>query len=264
MDFCWKVMSLVFDMLSRFVIGFLPRSKCLLISWLQSPSAVILEPKKIKSVNVSIGSPCICHQTMGWDAMILGFWMLSFKPSFSLSSFTSIKRFFNSSLLSAIRVMLSAYLRLLILLLAFLIPTSDSSRQAFHIMYSTYKSNKQGDNIQPYCTPFPTLNQSIVPCPVLTAASWSVYWFCRCDTLDRSLPGFSIHGIFQARIPEWVAISFSRDLPDPGIKHCLPHCRQTLYPLSYQHICNCPTLVGQLDIRIECQRQQNQQMSSEE
>ena len=66
-------MSLLFNMLSRFIIAFLPRSKHLLISWLQSPSAVILEPKKIKSVTVSIVSPSICHELMGLDAMILGF-----------------------------------------------------------------------------------------------------------------------------------------------------------------------------------------------
>ena len=63
-------------MLSRLVIAFLPRSKHLLISWLQSPTAVILEPKKIKSVTVSIVSPSICHQVMGLDALIFIFWML--------------------------------------------------------------------------------------------------------------------------------------------------------------------------------------------
>ena len=68
-----KVMSLLFNTLSRFVIGFLPRSKGLLISWLQSPSAVILEPNKIKSVIVSIVSPSICHEMMGLDVMILVF-----------------------------------------------------------------------------------------------------------------------------------------------------------------------------------------------
>ena len=67
------VMSLPFNMLSWFVIAFLPRSKCLLISWLQSPSAVILEAKKIKSVTVSIVSLSICHEVMGLDAMILVF-----------------------------------------------------------------------------------------------------------------------------------------------------------------------------------------------
>ena len=80
-------MSLLFNMLSRLVITFLPRSKHLLISWLQSPYAVILEPKKIKSVTVSIVFPSICHERMGLDAMIFIFWTLSFKPTFSLSSF---------------------------------------------------------------------------------------------------------------------------------------------------------------------------------
>ena len=69
--FVGKVMSLLYNMLSRFFIGFLPRNKCLLISRLQSPSAAILEPKKIKSVTVSIVSPSICHEVMRLDAMIL-------------------------------------------------------------------------------------------------------------------------------------------------------------------------------------------------
>ena len=71
--FVGKVMSLLLNMLSRLIITFLPRSKRLLISWLQSPSAVILEPKKIKSVTVSIVSPSVCHEVMGPDAMILVF-----------------------------------------------------------------------------------------------------------------------------------------------------------------------------------------------
>ena len=75
--FVGKVMSLLFNMLSRLVTAFLPRSKSLLISWLQSPPAVILELKKIKSVTVSIVFPSICHEVMGPDAMILVFWMLS-------------------------------------------------------------------------------------------------------------------------------------------------------------------------------------------
>ena len=117
MDLVGKVMSLLFNMLLRFVISFLPRSRGLLISWLQSPFAVNLEPKKIKSVTVSTFSSSICHKVMGPDAMILVFWTLSFKPAFSLSSFTFIKRLF-SSLFSATSVVLSAYLRLLIFLLA--------------------------------------------------------------------------------------------------------------------------------------------------
>ena len=83
--FVGKVMSLLSNMLSSLVITFLPRSKCLLISWLQSPSTVILEPQKIKSATVSTVSTSICHEVMGPDAIILVFWMISFKPTFSLS-----------------------------------------------------------------------------------------------------------------------------------------------------------------------------------
>ena len=113
--FVSKVKSLL--MLFRLVIAFLPRSKHLLISWLQSPSAVILEPKNIKSATVSIVSPSICYEVTGLDAMILVFSTLSFKPAYSLSSLTFIKRLFSSLSLSAIRVVSSAYLRLLVFLL---------------------------------------------------------------------------------------------------------------------------------------------------
>ena len=85
--FVGKVMFLLFIMLSRLVIAFLPRIKCLLISWLKPPSAVILEPKKIKSVSVSIVSPSICHEVMGLDARILVFRMLSLGPTSSLFQF---------------------------------------------------------------------------------------------------------------------------------------------------------------------------------
>ena len=95
--FVGKVMSLPFNRLSRVVIVFLPRSKHLLISWAQSLSAVILEPKKINSLTVSIVSPSISNEVMGPDAMIFVFWMLSFKPAFSLASFTFTKRLFSSS-----------------------------------------------------------------------------------------------------------------------------------------------------------------------
>ena len=87
--FSGKVMSLLSNMLSSLVITFLPRSKCLLISQLQWPSAVILECKKIKFPTLSIVSPSICHKVMGPDAMLLFFWMLSFKITFSVSSLLS-------------------------------------------------------------------------------------------------------------------------------------------------------------------------------
>ena len=104
---------------------------------------------------------------------------VEFKPTFSLSTFIFIKRLFSSSLLSAIRVMSSAYLRLLMFLLAVLIPAYVSSSLTFHMIYYAYKLNKQGDSIQPWCTPFSILNQSVVSCPVLTVASWPAYRFLR-------------------------------------------------------------------------------------
>ena len=116
---------------------------------------------------------------MGPDAMIFVFWMLSFKPGFSLSSFSFIKRLFSSSFLSAIKAVSSAYLRLLIFLLAILIPACDSFSPVFCMMYSAYKLNKQSDSIQPWYTAFPVLNQSVVSCLVLTVASWPAYRFLR-------------------------------------------------------------------------------------
>ena len=163
----------------RLVITFFPKSKCLLISWLQSPSVVIVKPKNINSDSVSTVSPSISHEVMGPYAMIFIFWMLSFKPTFSHSSFTFIKRLFSSSSRSAISVVSSAYLRWLIFLLAILIPAYVSSSPEFLIMYTAYQLNKQGDNIQPWRTPFPIWKQSVVPCPVLTVASWRAYRFLR-------------------------------------------------------------------------------------
>ena len=117
--------------------------------------------QKNKSDTVSTVSPSISHEVMGPDAMIFVFWMLSFKSTFSFYSFTCIERLFCSSSLSAIRVVLSAYLRLLISLLAILIPACASSSPTFLMMYSSYKLNKKGDNMQPWHTPFPIWNQSV-------------------------------------------------------------------------------------------------------
>ena len=139
--FVGKVTSLLFNMLSSLVITFLRRRKCLLISWLQSPPAAILEPRKIKSATVATVSPSICHEVMGPDVMILVFWMPSFKPAYSLSSFTFSKRLFSSSSLSAIRVLSSAYLHLLIFLLAILILACYSSSWAFLTKWSILKSD---------------------------------------------------------------------------------------------------------------------------
>ena len=114
------------------------------------------------------------------------FWMLRFKPAFSLSSF--IKRLFSSYLLSDIRVVSSAYLSSLIFLPAVLISACASSSPVFLMMYSAYKLNKQGDNIQPWHTPFPIWNQSVVPCPVLTVASWFAYIFLRQQVRWSGIP----------------------------------------------------------------------------
>ena len=120
--------------------------------------------------------PSIFQEVMGPDAMIFVFWMLSFKPTFSLTSFTFSKRLFGSSL-SAIRMMSYPYLKLLVFLPAILIPALSSP--AFHMMDSACKLNKQGDNIEPWHTLFSIWSQSIVPCPVLTVAYWPVYRFLR-------------------------------------------------------------------------------------
>jgi len=181
--FVSKVMSLLFNMLSRLVITFLPRNKCLLILWWQSPSAVILEPPKLKSVTVFTISPSICHEVMGPDAMILVFLMLSFKPTFSLSSFTFIKRLFSTSSLSAIR---GCHLHIW----GYWYFSQQSSSPAFLMIYSAYKLNKQGDNIQPWHTPFPIWKQSVVPCPVLMVASWSAYRFLKRQVRWSGIPIF--------------------------------------------------------------------------
>ena len=134
--------------------------------------------RETKSVTVSIVSPSVCHVVMGSDAMIFVFWILNFKPAFTLL-FHFHQGLFSSSSLSAIRVVSSAYLRLLIFLLAILIPACASSSPMFLMMYSAYKLNKQGDNMQPWRTLFPIWKQSIIPCPVLTVASWSAYSFLK-------------------------------------------------------------------------------------
>ena len=146
--FVGKVMSLLFNMPSRFVIAFLPRSKHLLISWLQLSSAVILEPKKIKSVTVSTFYPSICHEVMGSDAMILVFLMLSFKPAFSLSFFTIIKRLF--------KFFFTFYHYSGIIYISEVVNISPSSfdsslcliQPSISTKYFVHKLNKQGGNIQ--------------------------------------------------------------------------------------------------------------------
>ena len=113
-------------------------------------------------------------------------WALS--QLFPLSSFTFTKRLFSYSLLSAINMVLSAYLRLLIFLPTILIPVCASSSPAFLVMFSAYQIHKQGDNIQPWCIAFPIWNQSVVPCPVLTVASWPAYRFLKRQVRLSGIP----------------------------------------------------------------------------
>ena len=167
-------------MLSRLVITFLPRSKRLLISRLQSPSAVILEPPKNKVWHCFHCFPIYLPWRDGTRCHDLHFWNVEFEASFlTLLFHFFIRRLFSSSSFSAIRVVSSAYLRLLIFLLAILIPACASSSLTFHMMYSAYNLNKQGDNIQPWCTPFLIWNQSVVPYTILTVASWPAHTFLR-------------------------------------------------------------------------------------
>ena len=181
-------MSLLLKMLSRFVIAFLQTSKHLLISWLKLSSVVILELPKIKSLTVSIVSPSICHEVMGPNAMIFIFWMgrLSqmFHSPLSLSSRDS---------LVPLHFLPWWWCHLHIwgywlLLLAVLIPACASFSPAFLMMYSAYKLSQQGDNIQPWCTPFPIWNQSVAPRLVLTVASWLAYRFLRRQVRLSGIP----------------------------------------------------------------------------
>ena len=186
--FVGRVMSLLFNMLSRLAIALLPGRKCLLISWLQSPSAVILEPKKIRLYHIgrqTSSAHCLHCFSMylpwsdGTGCHDLKFlWMLSFKPAFSVV-FHFHWSLFSPSTISVIREVSSAYLRLLTFLPAILSPACASSSPAFRMMCSAYKLNKQGDNIQPWCTPFIIWNQSIVPCSIITVASSVAHTFHR-------------------------------------------------------------------------------------
>ena len=181
MDFVGKVMSLVFNILSRFLTVFIPRSKCLLISWLQSPSAVILEPKKIKPVTVPLFPHLLAMKwwdQMPWslffECLVLSQLFHSHLSSSSRGSFTFITFLFTFCHKGGV-ICISEVIDIL---LAILIPVCASSSLAFRMMYSAYKLNKQGDNIQLWRTLFPIWYQS-VPCPVLTVASWSAYMFHR-------------------------------------------------------------------------------------
>ena len=166
---------------------------------------------------------------MWWDRMpwssFFECWVLS---QLFHSSFTFMKRHFGSSLFSVIRVVSSAYLRLLIFLPVILIPVYASSSKAFHMMYITYKLNKQSDNIQPWCTSFPIWNQS-VPCLVLTVASWPAYWFRRRQLGSlvllsfKNFPQFAvIHTVKDFNIVNEADIDVLLEFP------CISHDRWTL------------------------------------
>ena len=118
----------------------------------------------------------------------LRFLNVELKATLSLCSFTFIKRLFSYSSLSAIRVVSSAYLRLLIFFPAILIPACESSSLAFLMMYSVYKLNKKGGNIQPWCISFPIWNQSVASCPVPTVAPWPAYRFLRRQAKWSGIP----------------------------------------------------------------------------
>ena len=186
--FVGKVVSLLFNVLSRFVLTFLPRSKCLLISWLQSPFAVTLEPMNIKSATVSTLSPSVSHEVMEPDALIFSFLNIEFYASF----FTLLFHPYQEALwflFTFYHLVSSASLRLLIFLQAVLIPACDWSSLAFGMMYSVCMHA-----------------MSLQLCPTLL------------DPMDCSPPGSSVHGTLQARIMEWVTMPSSRDLPDPEIE----------------------------------------------
>ena len=132
-----------------------------------------------------------------------------------------------SSSLSAIRVVSSAYLRLLIFLPAILIPACASSSPTFHMMHSACKLNKQGDSIHPWQTPFPVCNQSLVPCPVLTVASWTAYRFLRRQVRWSGIPislrifqFVVIHIVKGFSIVNEVDVFSGTPLPSPWSKEC--------------------------------------------
>ena len=156
MDLC-KVISLLFNTQSTFVVAFLPKSKCILISGLLSLSTVILDPKKIVCHHFHCFPTYLPWSDGTWCHVPLVFWVLSFKPAYSLTSFTLIKKFFS---FSSLKMFFSSICVSEVVNVSLLIPACDSLRLAFQMIYSAYKLNKQGDNIQPCHTPFPILSQS--------------------------------------------------------------------------------------------------------
>ena len=164
-----------------------------------STSWTLLPPHTIPLGRPSAPAPSIQYHALDLDWQLISYMKLYIFQCHSpkSSSFTFIKMLFSSSLLSAIRVVSSAYLRLLIFLPAILIPACASYSLAFHMIYSAEKLNKQEDNILHWCTSLSIWNQSVVPCPVLTVASWPAYRFLRRHS-DGIPPGIPISlRIFQ-------------------------------------------------------------------
>ena len=210
--FVSKVMPLLLKMLFRLVVNFLPRSKHLLIPWLQSPLAVTLDhTPPHNSLSLFCCFPIYFPWSDGTRCHDLSFLNVDFNPTFSPSSFTFIKKLFSSSSLSAIRVVSSAYLRLFIFLPTVIIPAWASSSQAFLMTYSEFKLDKQGDNIQPWLMPFLIWKQSVVPCPVLTVASWPVCRFLRRQVVLYSHLFRIFHSLLWSTHSKALCIQWSRD-----------------------------------------------------
>ena len=169
-------MSLLLNILSRLVIIFLPRSKCLLISWLQSPSAVILEAPKNKVWHCFYCFPIYFPWSDGTGCHDLHFLNVELILS---QLFHSPLSLWSRGSLVPLHFLTSAYLRWLVFLPAILILACASSSSSFLMMSSACKLNNQGDDIQLWCTPFVIWNQSVVTCQVLTVASWPACRFLR-------------------------------------------------------------------------------------
>ena len=173
------MMFLLFNMLSRYIIVFLQRSKNLLIFMTAITVFSDFGAQENKACHWFCCFPIYlpwsdgtrCHDLSFFECWVSSQLFQSLSPSTRDSSVLSL------SLCFSFRVISSAYLRLLIFLLEILITACDSSRLAFLMMYSVYKLNKQGDNIHPWCTPFPILNQFIVPCSVIIVACWPAHRF---------------------------------------------------------------------------------------
>ena len=186
--FVGKVMSLLFNMLSRLVTGLLPRNKCLLISWLQSPSAMILETKKIKSPTVATVSPIYLPWSDGTRGHDFIFWVLSFKPAFSLSSFTFIKRLFSSFFFHKGGVIcISEVIGIspgnLDSSLCFIQPGILHSVLCIEVKLKRWQYTASMYS-------FPDLEPVRVPSPVLTVASWPAYRFLKRQVRWSGIPIF--------------------------------------------------------------------------